>query len=296
MQNTSAAEQLTQLIDSSDRALVVTDTLDVFSSILLEKYAQGVIDGAWISSLGVSSRIGIPDVYNISVRDYAPIISDMKQRLPNFPIVVDADNGGQSYKTTKYTFQKLAALGVGLGIIENKRGAKYNSIDQSATKLHKLEDNEVFAQKVNAALGQSKTMVGVRLENAIVNEDNYEVAMDSCMEEIDYFNQNSRPHFYVIHWKQADPEFIVSFGKAYVHKYGSDAPYLACIPTTYSKNITNQALYEAGYKLLVYGNPMLRTQLQGVKDLIDKVREADNLSLVDKDIPSPKEIFETIGD
>lgn len=292
----SAGAELLEYLKLSQRAFVVIDTLDVFSAMVIHEYGSDVIDGAWVSSLGNSTRIGIPDVYNINVRDYSTMLTDLRLKLPEMPIVVDADNGGQSHKTTRYTFAQLANLGVSLGVIENKRGTKYNSIDQTAAKLHELEDTEIFAQKVNAAMKQNETMVAIRLENAIVNEDDLEVAKQSCMEAISYFNEHAKPHMYVIHWKLTDPSFIVDFGKAYLDRFGEEAPLLGCIPTTYSKNITNNELYEAGYKLLIYGNPLLRAQYQSIRTTLDQIRQAGGLKLVDENTPSPKEVFELIGD
>jgi len=277
--------------------ILAVDTLDAFTAQLLRNNTD-VVQGLWISSLGVSARAGFEDVYNLSPRDYVQLIQDisMVRNKEEQLLIVDADNGGQSHKNTRYAFELYAQLGVDLGIVENKRGVKYNSVDASATKLHQLEDNSVFADKINAAKKQEVALVAARIENGILNEEDSEKAVEESMQVTDYLYKNARPDMYVFHWKTSDPATPVLFAKKYHEKYSSDdnRPLLGCIPTTYSKNISNQQLFRSGYNLIVYGNILLRSQMKSVLDALNSIQANDSTRRLDEELPNLKELFSLV--
>lgn len=288
----SEGYRLLKRMQSIKKPVVCIDTTDVFTARFIEQFSA-LIEGLWISSLGVSSRLFIEDAYNISPRDYLALIRDMLLVKKNTFTIVDADNGGQSYKNTDYAFKLYNSLQVAIGIIENKRGTKYNSVDKNASKLHSLEDNGVFAEKIKHAKKQDGTLVAIRIENGIVNDDNPEDAISESLKLIEYFYNNEKPDMFVFHWKKEDPTVVLRFAELYMEKYADDTnrPLLGCIPTTYSKNITNISLYEAGYNLIIYGNILLRTQLNSIKETLKDIESVDSLQLADSKVPSVEELF-----
>lgn len=180
--------------------ILAIDTLDAFTAKLLSSHTE-IVQGLWISSLGASARAGFEDVYNLSPRDYVQLIQDINsvRKKETQMLIVDADNGGQSHKNTKYAFELYAQLNVDIGIIENKRGLKYNSIDENASKLHHLEEDSAFAEKINAAKQQEVTLVAARIENGILNEEDSKKAVEESMKVVDFPYQKARPDMYVFH-------------------------------------------------------------------------------------------------
>lgn len=288
----SEGYRLLKRMQDVKKPVVSIDTTDTLTAKLIEQYST-LIEGLWISSLGVSSRLCIEDAYNISPRDYLALIRDILLVKKNTFTIVDADNGGQSYKNTDYAFRLYNSLQVAIGIVENKRGTKYNSVDKNASKLHSLEDNDIFAEKIKHAKQQDGTLVAIRIENGIMNDDNPEIALKESMNLVDYFYNNEKPDMFVFHWKEEDPTTVVKFAKLYLEKYGEDTnrPLLGCIPTTYSKNISNTSLYEAGYNLIIYGNILLRTQLNSIKTTLQNIESVDSLQLADSKVPSVEDLF-----
>jgi 2-methylisocitrate lyase-like PEP mutase family enzyme len=293
--NSQAARAFQVFAKNKNGGVLAIDALDAFTVQLLNGY-QNLIQGLWISSLGSSARAGLEDVYNLSPRDYSELICDINLVKKKQLIIVDADNGGQNYKNTRYAFELYAQLGVHMGIVENKRGLKYNSVDDTATKLHEIEDNSVFGAKINAAMLQNTTLVAARIENGILNEENPELAIDESLAVVDYLYQNARPDMYVFHWKGDNPQTPIKFAKMYYEKYHNDdnRPLLGCIPTTYSKNIENKKLFKCGYSLIIYGNVLLRTQMKSIHETILSIDKLDSLRELDKSLPNLKNLFDVV--
>jgi 2-methylisocitrate lyase-like PEP mutase family enzyme len=292
----SAADMLLNYINAATEPIVAVDVNDAFTAIALQRN-QDIFRAYWLSSLGISSRLGFPDAYTLSPRDLIQLITDIKSVSKDKFLIVDADNAGQSYKNTKYAFELYSTLGVGLAIVENKRGVKFNSVDKEAGKLHSLEDREIFAEKINHALNaQNSTLVGIRLEDGIVNDDDEDLAIAETLNSVAYFADKCKPDLFLFHWKKEDPKAVLKFAAEY-NKLFKDAkrPLLACVPTTYSHNVTNLELYKAGYQVIIYGNAILRSQLLGINLLVDSLKNEDSLKELNKKVPPVEDIFEIVG-
>jgi 2-methylisocitrate lyase-like PEP mutase family enzyme len=236
--------------------------------------------------------MGFEDAYTLSPRDYSQLIKDIQLVSSRGFIIIDADNGGQSYKNARYAYNHYSTLGASIAFMENKAGVKFNSLAESSA--HTLEDRESFASKVEAAKKvQNRTLVGIRLEDAIVADNNPEQALSDAMETTKYFMKHAKPDFFLFHWKKETGEVPVEFAKRYfeVFKKENNLPYLACVPTTYSKNITNTQLGEAGYRLIILGNPVLRAQIKAVQDVAKSIVEADSLKSADQNVLTLKDLM-----
>ncbi len=92
----STGQQLLDRILGISEPVIAIDTTDALSAALLSSYSS-FFEANWISSLGLSSRLGFSDAYNLSPRDYIELINDIKMISTKTFIVVDADNGGESF-------------------------------------------------------------------------------------------------------------------------------------------------------------------------------------------------------
>ena len=294
LSDSSAGMALLTDLSKRKSPVVAIDVSDALTASILKDY-RDTFDAAWISSLANSSRLGFEDAYNLSPRDTMKLIQDIKIANPELGIIVDADNGGQSYKNSAYALRLLASLGTSLAFIENKTGVKFNSVDRRATKLHTLESRDVFAKKINAALeSQKDTLVGIRLEEGTMSEDTKE-CVASALASVEYFMKNSRPDFFLFHWNKQSPEGPLQFARQYkelVSKLATNnPPLLACVATTYSKNITSKDLGVAGYKVVIYGNPLLRTQVGATRKTLEMIKNDGSLKNVDTIIPATVDVL-----
>jgi len=174
---------------------------------------------------------------------------------------------------------------------------KFNSVDPSAGKYHSLENKEVFAQKINAALRvQNTTLVGIRLEDGIINDEDKNKSIKETLNTTDYFLKNSKPDFFLFHWKKESPEIPLRYAKEYfkliIKNRIKNPPFLACVPTTYSKNISSQKLYESGYQIIIYGNALLRVQAQAIIDSLENIKLNDSLEKLEKKMLPTKLILD----
>lgn len=298
LKRNSAGQQLLDRIVGISEPVVAIDTTDALSAALLSNYPS-FFEANWISSLGLSSRLGFSDAYNLSPRDYIELVNDVKMVSTKTFIIVDADNGGQSFKNTSYAFKLYSSLGVASAFVENKKGVKFNSVDQYARELHTLEDKDVFVQKIKSAINsQNTTLVGIRLEDGIANDNDEEKAIKFTMNSVAYFIEHSKPDFFLFHWKKESPEIPLKFAKEYhdyIKKFDiQNSPYLACIPTTYSKNITNRKLYECGYHMIIYGNALLRIQTQAICEALESIKGNDSLKKLEEKMSPTKLILDLI--
>ncbi|MCL4416846.1 MAG: isocitrate lyase/phosphoenolpyruvate mutase family protein [Actinobacteria bacterium] len=296
----SAGEKLLLRLKKIQKPLIAIDAIDAFTLKFQDGYSS-FFEGSWMSSLGLSSRHGFSDAYNLSPRDFIVPINDIKMASDRGFIIVDADNGGQSHKNTSYTFKLFASLGVSLAFVENKKGVKFNSVDPCAGKFHTLEDRDIFAKKINAAIAsQNSTLVGIRLEDSIVNDDDELESIKAALNAADYFIQKCRPDFFLFHWKKDSPEIPIRFAREYrklISKYAiKSPPYLACVPTTYSKNISNQKLYKEGYSIIIYGNALLRVQAKAIINALDAIKESDSLKTLEAEMLPTKAILDLMED
>lgn len=279
-------------VKQTNKPIIAIDTSNSLTASLVQNYDSNYFNASWISSLGFSLERGFEDAYTLSPRDYMQKIQEILISNPKQLIIVDADNGGQSYKNTQYAFKLYASLGVHLAFVENKSGVKHNSLAKNVQ--HTLEKKEIFAEKISAAVdSQNNCLVGIRIEDAIVNDSDESLALDSAINTVKYYLEHSKPDFFLFHWKKENPELPIKFAKNYKKSFGhiKNLPLLACVPTTYSKNISNSELYSAGYKVIIYGNPLLRASIQSVLDTLEKIKETDSLRSFDESSLSLKELM-----
>jgi len=136
--------------------------------------------------------------------------------------------------------------------------------------------------------------VGIRIEDGIVADNDPEKALSDAIATTHFFMKHAKPDFFLFHWKKETSNVPVEFAKRYfkTFKKESDLPYLACVPTTYSKNITNTQLGVAGYKLIILGNPVLRAQIKAAQDVVKSIVETDSLKNADQNVLPLKDLME----
>jgi phosphoenolpyruvate mutase len=217
----------------------------------IRKHGQEIeFDGMWESSLTDSISKGKPD---ISVVDMASRIQTIQEILDvtTKPIIVDADNGGLA-EYFGFTVRTLERIGVSAVIIEDKIGEKRNSL--FGTDVFQQQDTiEDFCKKIQTGKARQVTgdfMIIARIESLILNQ-----GMEDALKRAAAYIEAGADGI-MIHSKDKKPDEVLEFCKAY-SKITKTIPLVA-VPTTYN-SITDAELAEAGVKIVIYANQLLRS-------------------------------------
>lgn len=206
-------------------------------------------DAMWLSSLTDSTLKGKPDIEFVDLTSRVSTISDILE-VTTKPVIYDGDTGGYPDQFA-LTVRRLERLGVSAVIIEDKVGLKRNSL--FGTSAQQTQDSiEGFCEKIVAG------------NNARVTEDFVIIArIESLILEAGLEDALQRAAAYIkagvfgimIHSKNESPDEILEFCREYTNR-GLQAP-LVVVPTTYDR-ITEQELIDAGARVVIYANHLLR--------------------------------------
>lgn len=221
-------------------------------------------DGMWISSLTDSTAKGKPDIECVDLTSRTNTISDILE-VTTKPIVFDGDSGGLAERFV-FMVRTLERLGVSAVIIEDKMGLKRNSL--FGTDVEQQQDSiENFTRKISMGKKAQITndfMIIARIESLILKA--------GLADAID------RAKAYVaagcdgimIHSKEKKPDEIFEFCR-YYKNIDLRAP-LVVVPSTYSQ-VTEKELAEAGVRIVIYANHMLRSAYPGMVNTAKAILE-----------------------
>jgi phosphoenolpyruvate phosphomutase len=211
------------------------------------KYLE--FDGMWESSLTDSTSKGKPDTAAVDVTSRLQTIEQILE-VTTKPMIVDGDSGGLTEHFV-FTVRSLERLGVSAVIIEDKVGAKRNSL--FGTEVRQAQDGiEEFAGKINAgkkAQISEDFMIIARIESLILKAG----IDDALIRANAYINAGADA--IMIHSKEKTPDEIFEFCKQY-RKIKYRVPLVA-VPSTYSQ-VTENQLQKAGIRVVIYANQLLR--------------------------------------
>ena len=132
-----------------------------------ERGVNKEFDFIWISSLTDSTVKGKPDTELVDMTSRMGTVADVLE-VTTKPVICDGDTGGQ-LEHSPCTVRTLERVGVSAVIIEDKTGAKKNSLFGTSVK-QVLANPKEFAQKIRAGKKAQVTpdfMVIARLESMI---------------------------------------------------------------------------------------------------------------------------------
>ena len=210
-------------------------------------------DGIWVSSLTDSIAKGKPDTGCI---DFTSRVNTINQifEVTTKPMIVDADNGGLVEHFT-HMVKTLERLGVSAVIIEDKVGAKRNSLLTDQTK--NVQDTiENFSNKITEgkkSLVTDDFMIIARIESLILKN-----GMEDALKRAKEYIQAGADAI-MIHSKEDNPKEILDFCEAF--KNFQDKVPLIAVPSTYNK-ITEDELIDAGVNVVIYANHLMRRSLR----------------------------------
>jgi phosphoenolpyruvate phosphomutase len=242
-------------------------------------------DGIWESSLTDSISKGKPDISVVDVTSRTHTIQEILD-VTTKPIVVDADNGGL-IEHFGFTVQTLERLGVSAVVIEDKIGAKRNSL--FGTDIFQEQDTiEHFVKKIQFGKSRQTTkdfMIIARIESLILKN-----GMEDALKRAKAYIKAGADAI-LIHSKEKKPDEILIFCKEY-RKITKKIP-LIVIPTTYN-TITEKELIKAGVKMVIYANHLLRSAYPAMIKSAELILENERSFETDKSCMSIPEILRLI--
>lgn len=206
-------------------------------------------DGMWLSSLTDSMAKGKPDTGIVDFTSRLTTINNIFD-VTTKPLIVDGDSGGLTDHFVNMV-RTLERLGVSAVIIEDKVGAKSNSLLE--VNYDQQDNINDFCAKISAGKREQvgdDFMVIARIESLIFGK-----GTDDALKRADAYIKAGADGI-MIHSKSKDPSEVIQFCREY-NKFNNRVPLVA-VPSTYNK-ITEDELREAGINIVIYANHLIRS-------------------------------------
>ncbi|MCP4217558.1 MAG: phosphoenolpyruvate mutase [bacterium] len=207
-------------------------------------------DGMWLSSLTDSTAKGKPDIGCVDLTSRMNTVGDILE-VTTKPIIFDGDSGGLT-EHFEFMVRSLEREGVSAVIIEDKVGLKKNSL--FGTDVKQQQDSiENFSDKITRGKQAQITddfMIIARVESLILKQ-----GMDDAIKRAKAYIAAGADGI-MIHSKEKSPDEILEFCRIY-NNFEQRVP-LVVVPSTYN-SITEEELQEAGVRIVIYANQLLRS-------------------------------------
>lgn len=219
-------------------------------------------DGLWESSLTDSASKGKPDISAVDVTSRIQTIDQILE-VTTKPIIVDGDNGGLP-ENFVFTVKTLERLGVSAVIIEDKIGAKRNSL--FGTDASQTQDSmEAFSEKINkgkkAQVGQD-FMIIARIESLILKQ-----GMEDALNRAKAYTEAGADGI-LIHSKEETPAEIFEFARKY-NRLKYKVPIFV-VPTSYSF-VKEHELEQNGIRVVIYANHLIRSAYPAMTEVAESI-------------------------
>lgn len=230
-------------------------------------------DAMWISSLCDSIAKGKPDIELVDMTSRFQTIDEVME-VTTKPIIFDGDTGGMTEHFV-YTVRSLERMGVSAVIIEDKIGAKKNSL--FGTEVAQTQDSiEHFCEKIRAGKKVQLTddfMIIARIESLIL-EHGMEDALTRARAYV-----SAGADGIMIHSRQKEPTEILQFCDMF--RLENQTTPIVVVPTSFN-SITEAELIQHGINIVIYANQLMRSAFpameQTAKDILryHRALEADS--------------------
>lgn len=242
-------------------------------------------DGMWESSLTDSLSKGKPDISAVDVTSRLQTIDQILE-VTTKPIIVDGDSGGLTEHFV-FTVKSLERLGVSAVIIEDKIGAKRNSLFGADAK--QVQDTiEDFSGKINKgkkAQISSDFMIIARIESLILGK-----GIKDAMKRAQAYIEAGADGI-MIHSKEKTPAEIFAFCKEY-NSLQYRVP-LVVVPSAYS-SVKESELIKNGIRIVIYANQLIRSAYPAMVKTAQTILKNGRALEADKHCLSIDEIIKLI--
>jgi phosphoenolpyruvate phosphomutase / 2-hydroxyethylphosphonate cytidylyltransferase len=259
--------RLRRLIDAKSIVRVL-ECHNGLSALIIEhtQVANGGVnrefDAMWSSSLTDSTAKGKPDIEAVDLTSRLQTVNEIFE-ITTKPMIFDADTGREP-EHFAFTVKSLERLGVSAAIVEDKTGLKKNSL-LGTDVVQRQEDIDDFCHKISHAKKAQITddfMVIARIESLILEKG----MNDALIRANAYIGAGADA--IMIHSRQKSPDEILEFCRQY-RKFENAVPLVA-VPSSYNA-ITEQELADAGVKVVIYANHLLRAAYPAMKRVAESI-------------------------
>ena len=238
-------------------------------------------DAMWISSLCDSTARGKPDIELVDFSDRIQTINEVMD-VTTKPVILDMDTGGTA-EHFAYNVRTLERIGVSAVIVEDKTGAKRNSL--FGTEVAQTQDTiENFSEKIAAgkkALRTDEFMIIARIESLIL-----EKGLDDALARAEGYVAAGADGI-MIHSRAKSPDEVIAFCDSFRAKH-PNIPIVA-VPSSYN-TITEAELAAHGVRIVIYANQLTRSAFPAMENaarsilIHHRAHEIDSTLLPIKDI------------
>lgn len=255
--------RLRRLIDAKSIVRVM-ECHNGLSSLIVEHTTATVggikqeFDAMWSSSLTDSTVKGKPDIETVDISSRLTTINEIFE-VTTKPLIFDADTGREP-EHFGFTVKSLERLGVSAVIIEDNTGLKKNSLLDGEVG-HQQDSIEQFCHKIKTGKAAQITddfMIIARIESLILDK-----GMDDALHRAQSYVDAGADGI-MIHSRQENFLEIEKFCSLY--RNFERKPPLVAVPTSYNQTTEDQ-LEQAGVKIVIYANHLLRAAYPAMEDV-----------------------------
>ncbi|MEE9169302.1 MAG: phosphoenolpyruvate mutase [bacterium] len=267
--------QFRALLESNE----VEFLLEAHNGISARIVEEAGFKGIWASGLSISASLGVRDNNEASwtqVLEVAEYLSD----AASIPILIDADTGYGNFNNVRRLVRKLEQIKVSAMCIEDKLFPKTNSfINGEGQPLANIDE---FCGKIKAAKDTQEDpdfCVVARIEAFIAGW-----GLSEALKRAEAYYRAGADAL-LVHSKLSTPADILTF----MEEWKSTCPVVV-VPTMYY-NTQTQVLVDAGIKLIIWANHMMRSSITAMQRTASQIFEEQSLLGVEGEIAPVSEIF-----
>lgn len=253
---------------------------DGLSALLVQ--AAG-FEAVWAGGLCISTAHGVPDAGILTMTEFHADAVRMR-RAVDIPIIADVDAGFGDVNVVRRMAQLYESSGIDAVCIEDKQYPKRNSFRNG----HRLEDPEVFAQKIHVMKSVQTTpdfLVIARLESLIAGG-----TVDEAIDRADLYCRAGADAV-LIHSRQRTPDEVGEFCAGF-RQLGHVVPVFVVPTTYYSADVDRlSALGAAG---MIYANQIMRGAVTAMKDVLESLAATGSTAEMESTITTVDDLFQLV--
>lgn len=241
-------------------------------------------EGIWGSGLSISAALGVRDNNEASWTQVLEVVEFMADAT-KVPILLDGDTGYGNFNSARRLVTKLEQRGVAGVCIEDKLFPKTNSFIRGTAQP--LADADEHAGKIRAMKEAQKDddfVVVARVEALIAGH-----GMEEALRRGELYRKAGADAV-LIHSSKKNAGEILEFKK----HWGDRLP-LVIVPTKYYTTPT-EAFREAGFKIVIWANHLMRSALTTMQATAKRIFEDQHLMNVEEKVAPLAEVFRLQGE
>ncbi len=254
---------------------------DALSAKLIERAG---FDAIWASGFGISAALKcIPDASFITSSEQLEVEQNIAEAV-GIPVISDCDTGYGNALNVKRTVRDRERAGVAAICIEDnvypKRCSFYAGVRR---ELISIEEHCGKIQAAKAAQTVSDFMVIARTEALIAGW-----GKEEALKRAEAYAAAGADAV-LIHSKSKTFDELRSVAKAW-----SGRVPLVVVPTIFD-GVTAAELEEAGFKIVIYANQLIRASIQAMRDALGVFNRDTRPGAVNDRIVPLKEVYDLVG-